>query len=107
MIRLTWREYLTLRSISFGHDRPSIMAITGFSEETAKRTARNLLDKFAVPNTNRKSQATYALAVRHGYEYGYLTTGDQPKYQPWPGMKEHPHGPACYRARRCHCDGTP
>ena|SRR5687768_10827734 len=107
MIRLTWREYLTLRSISFGHDRPSIMAVTGFSEETAKRTARELLDKFEVPQGSRQSPSAYALAVRHGYEHGYLTTGDQPKYPPWPGMKETPHGPECYRARRCRCDGTP
>lgn len=106
MIRLTWREYLTLRSISHGHDRVSIMAITGFSEETAKRTARILLDKLAVPSVNRKSQAAYALAVRLGYEYGYLSNGQSETYTSWPGMREQPHGPECYQARCCRCDGA-
>jgi hypothetical protein len=107
MIRLTWREYLTLRGISHGFDRPSIMLVTGFSEEIAKRVSKELLDKFAVPTNIRKSQAAYALAVRLGFEHGYLTNGDHRRYQSWPGMKEVAHGPDCYRARRCQCDGTP
>jgi hypothetical protein len=107
MIRLTWREYLTLRGISHGFDRPSIMHITGFSDETAKRVAKDLLDKFAVPANIRQSPSAYALVVRHGFEHGYLANADHPQYPPWPGMKETPHGPDCYRARRCRCDGTP
>ena len=107
MIQLTWREYFTLRSISHGHDRPAIMAITGFSEEMAKRTARELLDKFQVPRAIRKSQAAYALAVRLGFEYGYLERGQPDKYVAWPGMKEAAHGPDCYRSRACRCGGTP
>jgi hypothetical protein len=107
MIRLTWREYLTLRGISHGHDRPTIVDTCGFSEITAKRVARDLLDKLAVPAGNRQSQAAYALAVRYGFEHGYLINGQPARYTVWPGMKEQPHGPDCYQARRCRCDGTP
>lgn len=106
MIRLTWREYLTLRAISFGLDRPTIMSVTGLSEETAKRVSRCLLDKFDVPADIRRSQAAYALAVRLGYEHGYLTVRDDCIYRAWPGMKETPHEAECYRARQCLCDGA-
>lgn len=110
MIRLTPREWQVLRGISFGWSQQILADTIDLSRSSICKQAENLFTTLDI--TRQEGQAhrphtSNGLAVRLGYEHGFLCNGDLPSVSP--PFEEWPRGahPAeCFRARYCRCDGA-
>jgi hypothetical protein len=110
MIRLTVREWQALRALSFGWSHQILADQLDRSRSNVCKQVDNLFMKLGIARQEgqqHRPHTSNGLAVRLGYEHGFLCNGDLPTVSPpfeeWV-RGAHPAG--CYRARRCRCDGA-
>jgi hypothetical protein len=110
MIRLTIREWQILRGISFGWSHAILADNIERSRSSVNKHADSLFIKLRIERKDgqqHRPHTSNGLAVRLGYEHGFLCNGDRqtvsPPFEEWV-RGAHPAG--CYRARLCRCDGA-